>query len=117
MAEVKPSKIIEQEKLEQSKKAGPSGSTETLKEREKKFDEEGGDQPQAPSQQAVDDELSKVLKEPNSEPHSMGSEGRPHSESGQHQTPEEFEDRSKERKIDRSAGSEFLDDETHKSSR
>jgi hypothetical protein len=40
--------------------AGPSGSTDKTKEREKKFDEEGGDQPQAPSQSAVDRELQKI---------------------------------------------------------
>jgi hypothetical protein len=40
--------------------AGPSGATDKMKEREKKFDEEGGDQPQAPSQRAVDKELQKI---------------------------------------------------------
>jgi hypothetical protein len=40
--------------------AGPSGATDKAKEREKKFDEEGGDQPQAPSQRAVDRELQKI---------------------------------------------------------
>jgi hypothetical protein len=43
--------------------AGPSGATDKTKEREKKFDEEGGDQPQAPSQSAVDRELQRVQEE------------------------------------------------------
>ena len=44
----------------QEPKANPSGGTDKTKEREKKFDEEGGDQPQAPSQQEVDAELEKA---------------------------------------------------------
>lgn len=37
----------------------PSGSTDATKEREQKFDEEGGDQPQARSEEEVDNELVK----------------------------------------------------------
>ena len=44
----------------QEPKANPSGATDNTEEREKKFDEEGGDQPQAPSQQEVDAELEKA---------------------------------------------------------
>ena len=58
MAEPKPSKMIEKEKLEQSQKAGPSGATAKLEERESKFDEEGGDQPQAASQRESDEALN-----------------------------------------------------------
>jgi hypothetical protein len=58
MAEPKPSKILEKEKLEQSQKSGPSGATTKLEERENKFDEEGGDQPQASSQRESDEALN-----------------------------------------------------------
>jgi hypothetical protein len=58
MAEPKPSKLIEKEQLEQSQKAGPSGATAKLEERENKFDEEGGDQPQAASQRESDEALN-----------------------------------------------------------
>ena len=58
MAEHKPSKVIEKEKLEQSQKSGPSGGTTKLEERETKFDEEGGDQPQAASQRESDEALN-----------------------------------------------------------
>ena len=58
MAEPKPSKIIEKEKLEQSRKAGPSGATAKLEERENKFDDEGGAQPQAASQRESDEALN-----------------------------------------------------------
>jgi hypothetical protein len=71
-------------------KANPSGATDKTKERERKFDEEGGDQPQARSQREVDAELEKVRREEKSSasdalpiaqdwPLSMGSEGLPHS--------------------------------------
>jgi hypothetical protein len=40
--------------------SGPSGATDKPTEREMKFDEEGGDQPQAASQQDVDEELRKL---------------------------------------------------------
>jgi hypothetical protein len=43
-------------------KAGPSGATDETREREKKFDEEGGAQPQAPSQHAVDEELQRARR-------------------------------------------------------
>ena len=49
--------------MDQSKEkptTSPSGATDKTIEREKKFDEEGGDQPQAPSQRAVDDELRHI---------------------------------------------------------
>jgi hypothetical protein len=42
---------------------GPSGSTDKTSEREKKFDEEGGDQPQASSESAVERELQKIRDE------------------------------------------------------
>ncbi len=41
-------------------KAGPSGATDQTKERVTKFDEEGGDQPQAPSERAVEKELERL---------------------------------------------------------
>jgi hypothetical protein len=47
----------------QDPKTGPSGSTDKTREREKKFDEEGGDQPQAPSESAVERELRKIHEE------------------------------------------------------
>jgi hypothetical protein len=40
--------------------SSPSGATDHTTERVKKFDEEGGDQAQAPTQQAVDDELARA---------------------------------------------------------
>ena len=40
--------------------SGPSGATDKPVEREGKFDEEGGDQPQAASQHDVDEELRKL---------------------------------------------------------
>ena len=49
----------------QEMRTSPSGATDKTKEREKKFDEEGGDQPQAPSQKAVDEELHKIRKAEN----------------------------------------------------
>jgi hypothetical protein len=58
MADVKPSKMTEKEKLEQSQKSGPSGATTKHEERESKFDEEGGDQPQAASQRESDEALN-----------------------------------------------------------
>jgi hypothetical protein len=58
MAELKPSKVTEKEKLEQSQKSGPSGATTKHEERENKFDEEGGDQPQAASQRESDQALN-----------------------------------------------------------
>ena len=57
MAELKPSNIVEKEKSEQLKKSGPSGATTKHEERESKFDEEGGDQPQASSQRESDEAL------------------------------------------------------------
>jgi hypothetical protein len=47
-------------KLPPVPKAGPSGATDKTVEREEKFDEEGGDQPQAKSQHEADRELSKL---------------------------------------------------------
>jgi len=58
MAELKPSKMTEKENLEQSRKSGPSGATTKQEERENKFDEEGGDQPQAASQHESDEALN-----------------------------------------------------------
>jgi len=66
MAEPKPSKLIEKEKFEQSQQSGPSGATTKLEERERKFDEEGGAQPQAASQRESDEALSAVHGKPNS---------------------------------------------------
>ena len=40
--------------------SGPAGATDKVAERATKFDEEGGDQPQAPSQAAVERELQQV---------------------------------------------------------
>ena len=57
MAELKPSKITDKEKSDQSRKSGPSGATTQPEERENKFDEEGGDQPQAASQRESDQAL------------------------------------------------------------
>ena len=77
-------------KPELTKPTSPSGATDREPERAEKFDEEGGDQPQAPSQRAVEAELEKA-KQSQAEshltkaigPHSMGSEGWPHSEPDQ----------------------------------
>src|ERR1044072_4872306 len=66
MAESKPSKIVEKEKLEQIKKSGPSGATTKQEERENKFDEEGGDQPQAASQRESDEALNVTQANPDS---------------------------------------------------
>jgi len=44
-------------------KASPSGATDQTRERIKKFDDEGGDQPQAPTQQAVEEELRRAREE------------------------------------------------------
>ena len=60
MAEIKPSKKIEKEKFEQSRKSGPSGATANHEERETKFDEEGGDQPQARSEHEADEALNEA---------------------------------------------------------
>ena len=57
MAELKPSTMVEKEKLEQIKKSGPSGATTKHEERESKFDEEGGDQTQAATQRESDEAL------------------------------------------------------------
>lgn len=43
--------------------SSPSGSTDQKQERVKKFDEEGGDQPQAASQRAVDEELERARRD------------------------------------------------------
>ena len=59
MAEPNPNKVVEKEKLVQSRKSGPSGATVKTEERENKFDEEGGDQPQAASQREADEALEK----------------------------------------------------------
>jgi hypothetical protein len=40
--------------------AGPSGATDQTRERVHKFDEEGGDQPQAKSERAVEQELRHI---------------------------------------------------------
>ena len=59
MAELQPSKTAtDNEKLAQSQKSGPSGATTKNEERETKFDEEGGDQPQAASQRESDEALN-----------------------------------------------------------
>ena len=60
MKELKPSKMTEREKLNQSQKSGPSGATTKHEERESKFDEEGGDQPQAASQRESDEALHAI---------------------------------------------------------
>jgi len=60
MAELKPSKMVEKEKSEQREKSGPSGATTKHEEREAKFDEEGGDQPQAVSQRESDEALNAI---------------------------------------------------------
>jgi hypothetical protein len=62
MAEPKPSKKIAREKLEQSRKSGPSGATTQLEERESKFAEEGGAQHQAVSERESQKELSEKTK-------------------------------------------------------
>jgi hypothetical protein len=49
--------------------SSPSGATDRAAERTKKFDEEGGDQPQAPSQAAVDRELRQVQSQHGSSQH------------------------------------------------
>jgi hypothetical protein len=54
---------------EEVPKAGPSGATDKLTERVTKFDEEGGDQPQAKSEKHVEEELAKARQESNDEPH------------------------------------------------
>ncbi len=65
------------DRLSQQQKTSPSGATDKTIEREEKFDEEGGDQPQAPSQQAVDAELEKALSEsPDSGAPGTGNTGR-----------------------------------------
>lgn len=48
---------------DEAPKAGPSGATDALPERAKKFDEEGGDQPQAKSEEEVAEELRKAREE------------------------------------------------------
>ena len=48
---------------EEVPKVGPSGATDKLTERVTKFDEEGGDQPQAKSEKQVEEELVKVRQE------------------------------------------------------
>ena len=50
------SKIAEDES-DKRRKASPSGATDNFAERKKKFDDEGGDQPQAASEDAVAEEL------------------------------------------------------------
>jgi hypothetical protein len=55
-----PRRNDQQEETQEAPAAGPSGLTDKTKEREEKFDEEGGDQPQAPSEQAVEKELEKI---------------------------------------------------------
>lgn len=47
-------------KADEKPVAHPSGATDKTVEREKKFDEEGGAQPQAPSQRQADEELRNV---------------------------------------------------------
>lgn len=84
-------------KPELTKPSSPSGGTDREPERVKKFDEEGGDQPQAPSERAVEAELEKA-KQSQTESHlnnavgshSMGSEGWSHNEPGQQQSPATF---------------------------
>ena len=78
--------------------SGPSGATDRGAERTQKFDEEGGDQPQAPSQGAVERELEQIqrqqqpgLSQAQGFGRSMGSAGRAHFETGQQPHPEPFE--------------------------
>jgi len=71
--------------------SGPSGATDRAVERAKKFDDEGGDQPQAPSQAAVDRELQQVQSQHSgsshqtqvSSPRSTADEGPTRSGTGQ----------------------------------
>jgi hypothetical protein len=84
-------------KPELTKPSSPSGATDREPERAKKFDEEGGDQPQAPSERAVEAELEKAKQSQTQspltnaiDPHSMGSEGWQHDEPGQQQSPATF---------------------------
>ena len=53
--------------------SSPSGATDRAAERTKKFDEEGGDQPQAPSQAAVDREMRQVQSQ-HSQPTALDEE-------------------------------------------
>ena len=53
--------------------SGPSGSTDRAAERAKKFDEEGGDQPQAPSEAAVHRELQQVQSQHGEQPTSTSA--------------------------------------------
>ena len=48
---------------ETAPRAGPSGATDAQTERVEKFDEEGGDQPQAKSEKQVEEELAKARGE------------------------------------------------------
>jgi hypothetical protein len=57
-----------EDESQQAPKSGPSGATDKPAEREKKFEDEGGGQPQG------------ISEDPDDEPHSMGSEGTPHSD-------------------------------------
>jgi hypothetical protein len=81
---------------EPTKPSSPSGATDREPERVKKFDEEGGDQPQAPSERAVEAELEKAKQSQTQSPltnaigHSMGSEGWPHNEPAQQESPATF---------------------------
>jgi len=113
----KPDRQILESQGQKVPKSGPSGASDRPAEREKKFDEEGGDQPQAPSQQAVDKELQQVQEEKRQEQTgqgqfqwthatSMGSEGVPHSEGNQRSAPAPFEPPVEKRSGERRA---FLD--------
>lgn len=82
--------------------SGPSGATDRVVEREQKFDEEGGDQPQARSQAAVDRELRQAQADEQQQAArsaeswrgatSMGSEGRAHHDGGTQESPDSYDD-------------------------
>ena len=55
-----PNDKVPGDKSTEEPKAGPSGATDKTIEREKKFDEEGGGQPQAASQHEADEALKEL---------------------------------------------------------
>ncbi len=63
-------------------KAGPSGATDRQAERVKKFEEEGGDQPQARSEKQAEEELEKAREANDDEPHIASTQGTPPSMPG-----------------------------------
>jgi hypothetical protein len=62
-----PDRKIAAKQSNEPPKASPSGATDKTTERKEKFDEEGGDQPQAPSQHAADQELRDLHDQSRSE--------------------------------------------------